>query len=230
MKSKITGILISSGFSGRMHAFKPLLQFEGASFVTGIALKMSLVCDEVIVVVGFNHKLIEEDFQKTFNKVRREGNVLLNKFFADVNRKVSITYNENYKDGMITSLKHGLTTSGSSNWYLYHFVDQPGLPIRFYKEFINRCNEKYDWIQPVYNGQNAHPILFNRKIAGQISQLGINDSLKKISRSSSIIKKYWDCKYGQVLADIDTEDDYISLTQSEDAPLIEKISRHLGRD
>ena len=60
-KNIINGLVISAGLSGRMGKFKPLLSYKGKSFIQNIVLKLSSVCDKVIVVTGFKDKLIEEN-------------------------------------------------------------------------------------------------------------------------------------------------------------------------
>ncbi len=49
---------------------------------------------------------------------------------------------------MFTSLQTGLTAAINSDWILYHFVDQPGLPNKFYQEFIKQIDDEHNWIQP----------------------------------------------------------------------------------
>ena len=64
-------------------------------------------------------------------------------------------------------------------------------------------------------------------ISKQICKLDARDTLKNISRSSTIKKKYWDCKYDQVLVDIDTTDDYNNLKLADGTPLTEQITKRL---
>jgi molybdenum cofactor cytidylyltransferase len=221
MKSNITGILISSGYSGRMNAFKPLLQYEGVSFVSGILLKLGLVCDEVVVVVGHEHESVKEEIHHCFNRFTS-----LNKYIDALKTKTKIVYNENYANGMLTSLKKGLQSSGKSDWFLYHFVDQPNLPIKFYKEFTANISNEYNWIQPNYNHSKAHPILFNNKIKELVFKLGKSDSLKNISRTDKAVKKIWECNYKEVLTDIDTPEDYKELLTQSSESLINNLTNH----
>ena len=125
--------------------------------------------------------------------------------------KIKIIYNSEFEKGMFSSLQVGLNELLDCNWLLYHFVDQPQIPQKFYQDFIIQIEENYDWIQPHYGNKNGHPILINKSLFLQILNSKIN-SLKEISRAQSVKKKFWNCKYPKVVEDIDTKEDYQKLT------------------
>lgn len=192
--SIVTGLVITAGLSSRMGKFKPLLQYEGKSFLHNIVSKLNSVCHEIVVVTGYNRELIETELSVLQNK-----------------SKIKTLFNENYKDGMFTSLQKGLENIGSKDWVLYHFIDQPTLPNIFYYDFISQIDNKFDWIQPRYKGKNGHPILLNQKTISQIVEAPQPSNLKEISHNSNIIKKYWDCNYPEIHDDIDTIERYNNL-------------------
>ncbi len=191
-KFSIGGLVIAAGFSSRMGKFKPLLRYNGKSFLQNIVTKLDSVCDEIVVVTGHNGNLIETELSLFQNKAK-------------------IITNENYKDGMFTSLQTGLKKTSNNNWVLYHFIDQPTLPNSFYKDFLEQINNEFDWIQPKYNRVNGHPILLNRKLANLILEAPHRSNLKEITHSPSIIKKHWDCNYPEIHDDIDTIERYNKL-------------------
>ncbi|MDZ7765977.1 MAG: NTP transferase domain-containing protein [Melioribacteraceae bacterium] len=80
---------------------------------------------------------------------------------------IKFVFNENYKSGMFTSLQAGLTNT-NTNWYLYHFVDQPSLPLNFYSDFANQIDDQSNWIQPTYQNRKGHPILFDNYVKEMI--------------------------------------------------------------
>ncbi len=193
---KIFGLILSAGLSGRMRTFKPLLQYNGKSFIAGITEKLSFACQKVIVVTGFNSGNIVQHLE--------------NQLSAEILSKVIFVHNENYKSGMFSSLKKGIRYCTDLDWVLYHFVDQPTLPFEFYTKFIKQIDEGYDWIQPVKEGKKGHPLLIGEKVIERINAAGEDSNLREITRTK-IIKKYWECEYKEIFDDIDTIDDYNNL-------------------
>lgn len=197
MKVKITGIIVSAGLSSRMDEFKPLLKYNGISFIENIIHKLNLICDEIIIVTGHNSEIIIE---------------CVSDLSSDIRNKIIFVHNENYEEGMFKSLQKGLSNC-NSEWIIYHFVDQPNLPEKFYFEFVERINNEYDWIQPIYKGRKGHPIIFNKEVIKIVLNADINSTLKSVSASRKINKYFWDCNYKEIHSDIDTINDYLKLKE-----------------
>ena len=194
---KIDGLLISAGLSGRMKTFKPLLKYEDKSFLLNIAEKLSTVCDNIVVVTGFKaHEVMGE-----FNAVKEKRLCMKTKF----------VFNRNYKSGIFSSIQAGLSKCEAADWVLLHFVDQPTLPIDFYKGFVNRIDENFDWIQPMFKMKKGHPLLLGRKTTELILSSSPEGNLKEISHNKKLDKKFWNCDYPQIFADIDTPEEYQSI-------------------
>jgi len=195
MKQKPNGLLIAAGFSSRMGKPKALLLQDELPFAIVILKKMILICDKIVVVFGHSSE-----------KIKRELQVFINKS-DELKLRVKFVTNENFEKGMLSSLKYGLNAELNSKWLLYHFVDQPGLPEEFYQEFITQIENNYDWIQPSYNSKKGHPLLLQSPIFNSILELPDNSSLKEISMNNKTKKKFWDCKYKEILQDIDYPSD-----------------------
>ena len=202
----ITGLIVSAGKSGRMGSFKPLMDYKGKTFLERIILNLNSVCEEIVVVTGFNSEPLQKETINLFSN-KSKG------FSSD---KILFVENENYEKGMFTSLQKGLLLNRSSDWILYHFVDQPGLPLEFYSDFIGQIDQFHNWIQPSYHNKNGHPILFNTEIVDLILNSGENSNLRELSKNSIVKKKYWECIYKNVLQDIDTQEDYSKSLNSGD--------------
>jgi CTP:molybdopterin cytidylyltransferase MocA len=182
-----------------MEDFKPLLNYDGKTFVSSILEKLYPVCKKIGIVTGFKS-----------NEVKYEINNFINKTNIN-NSKIQIIDNPGFETGMFSSLQTGLKELSMCDWLIYHFVDQPHLPANFYPEFIDQIENGYDWIQPQYNHKKGHPILLNKSLFVKILDLKI-ESLKEIGQSQSTKKKIWNCTYPQVVEDIDTQEDYQKLT------------------
>jgi putative endonuclease len=191
----ITGLIVSAGLSSRIGNFKPLIEYGGKTFLSNIIDKLLTVCDNVIVVIGHNADAIETLIS---NNVNYQG-------------RVNCVYNKEYEKGMFTSLQRGVQECTNTNWIVYHQVDQPNLPINFYKEFVNQIDDHFNWIQPVYNERKGHPILICNKIISEILVANYESNLREISLKKEFSKKLWDCKYEEIHTDIDTLKDLHKL-------------------
>jgi molybdenum cofactor cytidylyltransferase len=190
----IYGIIISAGLSGRIKMFKPLLPYRGKSFVQNIVHKLISVCNKIIIVTGYKANEVEENVNG-----------------LNLHSKIEFVFNPDYEKGMFTSLQKGIFEAKNCDWILYHFVDQPGLPINFYQEFIQQIDSKYNWIQPSYENQNGHPILIGEELFELIINSPLNSNLREISKNPMVKKKFWECNYEEIFQDIDTENDYLKL-------------------
>lgn len=177
-----------------MRKFKPLLRYKGKSFIQNIVIKLDTVCDKIIIVTGFKAIEVEESITELSKK-----------------SKVKFVYNASFEKGMFTSLQRGFTEAIECNWILYHFVDQPGLPLEFYKDFVRQVDNKYNWIQPSINDQRGHPVLIHKSLTRTILSASVDSNLREISNQKMVKKKFWECGYKEILQDIDTKEDYSEL-------------------
>ena len=193
-KPKINGLLIAAGFSKRMGDFKPLMEYDNNPYIVVITKKLLSVCETVVIVTGHKSIEIESTIKYAFIE-----NVLF--------PRVKVVVNPNFEKGMFTSLQTGVKELIDSDWILYHFVDQPFHKEKFYKEFVAQIDDEYDWIQPVYDGLEGHPVMFKKTIFEKIISSPENHILRLIRDDGSTKKKIWNCSYSQILKDFDTPED-----------------------
>ena len=177
-----------------MGKFKPLLHYKGKSFIQSIVLKLDSVCDKIIIVTGYKANEVEENVNQ-----------------LNLHSKIEFVFNANYEKGMFTSLQAGIAKAKESDWIIYHFVDQPGMPEDFYKEFVGQIDDKYNWIQPTIKEQNGHPILIHKRLIEYILSSSNDSNLREISNELMVKKKFWECGYAEIFQDIDTVEDYSKL-------------------
>ena len=62
----LSAVIPSAGLSSRMHQFKPLLKF-GEVPMLEVVIRLFLQCgiQDILVVTGYNHSLVEPIIQKT---------------------------------------------------------------------------------------------------------------------------------------------------------------------
>ena len=197
IKYEITGLLLCAGLSGRMGTSKALMVLNGLPFAVSIIKKMLLVCKNVIVVIGHESEKVKSVIKSHLKE-------------AEIS-KVKFILNENYQDGMFSSLQSGLEHISKTDWILYHFVDQPLIPESFYLEFVNHLSVDINWLQPTYSSTPGHPILFNNELSLLILERTGKSSLREVSKDKRVKKNNWDCIYPEVLHDIDTIEDFDKL-------------------
>ena len=190
----IHGLILSAGLSGRMGKFKPLISYKGKSFIQNVVLRLNSVCDKIIIVTGHKTNEVKEDINQ-----------------LNTNSNIEIVHNESFEKGMFTSLQAGLAKAIESDWIIYHFVDQPGLPLEFYNEFVKQIDDKHNWIQPKIKEQKGHPILIHKSLTQYILSASIDSNLRGVSNNTMVKKKFWECGYEEIFQDIDTEEDYSEL-------------------
>lgn len=201
MQKKIYSLILSAGLSGRMKMFKPLANYRGKTFLYNIIIKLDKICDEIIIVTGFNSDELKTETIKSLDDDNQ----------SKVLKKIKFVLNDSFQKGMFTSLQKGISEAKNCDWILYHFVDQPGLPENFYLDFIKQADSDYNWLQPVNKDQKGHPILLGKELFDLIADSSLGSNLREISKSSKVKKKYWECSYTEIFQDIDTDQDYIKL-------------------
>lgn len=198
-KITIDALLISAGFSGRMGEFKPLIKINDKPFIIIILEKLISVCNSIVIVTGYRNDDVEKVVSNWINQNQ------------NLKEKVTCVYNEKFHEGMFSSIQKGIEKLIHSEWVLFHFVDQPTIPIEFYNQFVSQVDVNYDWIQPVNNLTHGHPVIFSKKVFKMVLSAPINYKMKLIRDDESVKKKYWVNNFSEILHDIDTKDDLIKL-------------------
>jgi len=181
--------------------FKPLANYKGKTFLYNIIIKLDKICDEIIIVTGFNSDELKPE---TIKSLKDEN-------LFELLPKIKFIFNESFQKGMFTSLQKGIYEAKNCDWILYHFVDQPGLSENFYLDFVKQTDSNCNWIQPINKGQKGHPILLGKDLFELIANSSPDSNLREISKNPKVKKKYWECNYTEIFQDIDTDQDYIKL-------------------
>lgn len=206
----ISGILLAAGESKRMlPAFKPLLKWGKRTVIGECVHQMrnSQLAD-IFVVLG--HR--EADIRARL-----------------VNNGVQFVINEDYRKGMLSSIKTGLAMLGpNSDAVLIALVDQPMVKA----ELINQLIEAYGdgskgIIIPTHHGKHGHPIIVSVGYVDDIMQM--DDDVT--GGLQSFINAYRDdwlevpVDTPDVIEDIDLPEDYERLSKQAE-PLYEYHKWH----
>ncbi|MFN0124357.1 MAG: NTP transferase domain-containing protein [Blastocatellia bacterium] len=190
----ISGILLAAGESSRMGAqFKPLLKWGKTTVIDTCIKNLSQTpLDEIIVVLG-----------------HREADVRARLAGAGV----SFGINHDYKKGMLSSIKLGMSMASSqTDGFLIALVDQPMVPAEIIRGLVivHADNADSRITVPVYQGKYGHPIIVHKDYEPEI--MAIDDASPEglrgfINRHRNEVNEIA-VDSSTVIEDIDTPADY----------------------
>jgi molybdenum cofactor cytidylyltransferase len=188
--SDIWAIILAAGESSRMKTPKMVLPFGSSTIVeTVIANVTASEVDKLVVVLGS----WKEEILQVIDK-----------------HSVSSCYNENYKQGMISSVQCGLRfIPGPFRGVLICPGDQPMVDKGVINMIIATFKSSGKGIViPSYGKKRGHPVMIDSKYYDEILSLGTTDTLKKIMDSHPDDIGDVETCFPSVLKDIDTPEDY----------------------
>lgn len=146
----ICAIVLAAGESKRMGTQKLLLDYGGKSVICRIADQLTAsIAEQVYVVTGCDAKRITQELS---------------------NRPASIIVNENFKLGMLSSVRCALRTiPGTCKAVLIALGDQPSITT----QLVNVLLEAYrdtdkSIVIPTYKGKRGHPVIVSAKYKNEI--------------------------------------------------------------
>jgi len=192
---ELWGIILAAGESRRMNEPKLLMQFHGKTMIEKVI--------DIVSRAGINNILL------VLGSGKNEILDVIGKL------KVSHCYNENFKQGMLSSIKCGIRSLPEELDAMLIFPgDQPLIPVDAVREVIQAYKQSGKGILiPVYRQKRGHPILIDRKYSPEIEKLDDREGLR------SLALKYPDEVYevevyhDGILRDIDTKEDYLHAIQ-----------------
>ncbi|WP_297418224.1 nucleotidyltransferase family protein [Clostridium sp.] len=178
----IDGIVLAAGLSSRMEKYKMSLKIGDKTVIERCIESMYDLCSDVIVVGGYNYSTIAE---------------LLRPY-----EKVKLIFNENYMDGMFSSVKAALTQVKNEKFFLIP-GDYPVIKKDTYKQMLKA---EGNIIIPVYMRKKGHPILCNsnliHKIIDDLNYKSLRDFINNNSFTSVEVEDEG------IFMDLDTMEDY----------------------
>ena len=177
-------IILAAGLSSRAKTNKMLLTVDGKTIIEDCIESFYDTCSRLILVVGHNYLDIKPVIEKY--------------------DKVNIAYNENYLDGMFSSVKEGIRNVKGERFFL-----TPGdYPLIKKSTIWKMANTDSDIVVPVYRGEKGHPVLIKSKFKEEILKGSFNSLLEFINlKQISVL----DVNDKGVIKDVDTMEDYNNL-------------------
>jgi molybdenum cofactor cytidylyltransferase len=186
----IWSIILAAGESKRMGFPKMLLKFGGKTMIENVIEHIAESdSDGILVVLGAGMENLVE---------------LVTKF------DVRYCYNENYRDGMLSSVQCGFKNLPSDAEAVLVFQgDQPFISPSAIDSVIRayRASSK-GIIIPVHNGKRGHPLLLDCKYRVEIDSLDPDIGLRSITiiHSDDVLEA--ETADPGILRDFDTPEDY----------------------
>jgi len=189
---EIWAIILAAGESKRMKVPKMLLPFHGKTMIEKVVENVagSEVFRTLVVVGAFRDEIL--------GAISHTG--------------VSSCYNENYRNGMLSSVKCGFRNLPA----LYDAVvvfpgDQPFIE----PDVINSLIEAYrktgkGIIIPVYRKKRGHPVLISSKYRDAVGSLDENEGLRSLSLMFKEDVSEVKTSSPGILKDFDTKEDYLN--------------------
>ena len=186
----INAIILAAGESKRMGKPKPLLRIKNKTFLEQIIFELKLSdINRITVVLG-------ADAEKIKNSIDLSG--------------INIVFNEDYRNGQLSSLIAGLKDIHEEvEAILVFLVDNPFIT----KEIVNKIISKFKEansaiIVPVFNKKRGHPALFSKSVFNDIISAPKDQGARYVIYSNR--EKTFELKMNEkeILAGINTPEDY----------------------
>ncbi|HOW08924.1 MAG TPA: nucleotidyltransferase family protein [Bacteroidales bacterium] len=190
----ICAIVLAAGESKRMNTPKLLLPIAGKTMiemVIGNVLQAEI--DFTLVVLGSFAKEISETI----------GHL-----------PVTTCFNENYREGMLSSVKCGFENlPGKFDAILVFQGDQPFIDPDVTGKVITAYRDSgKGLVIPVYKGKRGHPLLIGFKYRTWINRIPDNEGLRWLAATFPGDVLEVDTSSGGILKDFDTIEDYLNET------------------
>jgi len=188
----IWAIVLAGGESKRMGSPKMILPYDGKTIIEKVLDNVLASDIEKVVTVLGSHK---DEVLRVIDKL-----------------PVLHCYNQNYKDGMLSSVKCGFEfLPADFRAALVFLGDQPMAETYVINKMINAYNESGKGIVvPVFENKRGHPLLADKKYRDEIIKLDDPEGLKGLLRRHPDDLLEVDTENPSVLLDIDTREDYIN--------------------
>ncbi|MFO8145785.1 MAG: nucleotidyltransferase family protein [Bacteroidota bacterium] len=197
--TKIGVIILAAGSSSRLGYPKQLVEFKGVPLLQqSIDVAESLKFDAKILVLGAK----EEEINKKINS-----------------RSFELVINENWEEGMSTSIRKGLSEALKLEKELEHILillsDQPLITKEKIKELIEvQLKSKQQGTFSEYAGDVGVPAIFSREIFSELKKLKGDQGAKKLIHNTGF--QFGTVQFENGNFDVDTTADVELLKRMEE--------------
>jgi len=199
MIPKIFGLILAAGYSSRMGDFKPLVLYDQKPFIEHIVNKLGAVCNEILIVTGFNGFVLEDSVKAIFN-----GKLIM--------QKIDFIHNKNFVKGMFNSVQTGLKElfpkMQKEDYVMLHLVDQPHISEAVYEKLAHEARSSaWKVILPSYEMKTGHPIMLSKSAVEKIIDAPASDNLRDVLRNFHDEISYLEILDESIIQDVNTREE-----------------------
>lgn len=177
----LQAVVLAAGYSSRANTNKLALEIDGIPILSRIVMTLQHVCHDIVVVSGHYNQEVTQ-------------------LMAGI-QSVQVVHNKNYKDGMFSSVKTGM--SHIDHDCLLIPGDYPTVNRRTLDQLI----EGNGIIRvPIYKGRKGHPIFISKKLVKPLLNHPDTSNLKVFRDLYEV--EYIEVQDQGVMMDVDTIEDY----------------------
>jgi CTP:molybdopterin cytidylyltransferase MocA len=190
--AEVTGIILAAGASQRMGTPKALLDFHGETFVARLVRVMSLGCDAVTVVLGYQ-----------IDDVR-----------PHVPNRARVAINPNPARGQLSSLQTALAELAPTSDVAFIPVDCPAVAedtVVQLSELFGQRDDATQFVIPRMGQKRGHPVFATASIAREMLALAPTEEARSVVHRYVPQTQYLDVADYGIFADIDTPEAYQRL-------------------
>jgi molybdenum cofactor cytidylyltransferase len=174
---------------------KMLLPAGGGTLLSAaVAPLLEAGLDRVVVVLGDQAE-----------EVRRGARL-------PVDPRIVLVVSPDWRAGMAASLKRGLEACADADAVVIALGDQPGVTADRVRGIMAAFHPGRDLVVPVHRGIPAHPVLFGRSLFSELEALSGDVGAREVVRRHENEAVRIEI---EPLPDIDTEEDYRRLMESD---------------
>jgi len=181
-------VILAAGLSSRMGKNKMLLEIAGKTVIERCINAFYESCSKIIVVTGKYHEDIKQ--------------------YLMPYTKVNLVYNEDYRQGMFSSVKAGIKHVEAERFFITP-GDYPLLKTDTIRHMLKTTG---NYVVPVYQGEQGHPVLLDKRFIPVILASTLN-SLRDCLESFSSEKQKLSVDDNGIMTDIDTMQEYNTISK-----------------
>jgi len=188
-------IILAAGSSTRFGKPKQLLNYKGRKLIQHIiSIASESVANKTIVVLGAHHELISPQIE--------------------MNEKVHVFINEEWNEGIASSIRAGLKKlqiiNPASDGAILSVCDQPFITTQLLNDLIAEKNQSQKNIVACeYENTMGIPVLFDKTLFPDLMELKGDTGAKKIIMQHKSVTATISFPLGNI--DIDTSEEYQAL-------------------
>jgi len=184
----VASVILAAGASTRMGRPKMLLPVGGGTLLAAaVAPHLAAGVGRVIVVLG-----------NEAEAVRRGAGL-------PADPRMRLVVNEEWSEGMASSLRRGMRECGSAGAALVALGDEPGVTAERVRRIVDAWGPGVALVVPVHGDRASHPVLFDRRLWAELESLAGDVGAREVVQRHGAEAVRVEC---EPLPDLDTPADY----------------------